>query len=284
MASKLISRDLLAVISIALVLFINGCAALQPTDTNGPRSNLPPYPIVANEPAGVERSILAWQQLSQTYGLPSNISADLQPLTGTLNSIPPNSDSSVFLPKVGSNPNQSEEETRESLRRFIAEWHNVLGADPGQLSLVDRTDDASGVKTARYEQRPFRYPLRGNFGKLVIRFQADRRIVGLSSTCLPNTDRLQAALASLTPKVTPENAATLIGQPQISAPDAAGQQHTFTLAANTVVEVRQLVAYVLLSSDKQVLEMHLAWEIDVTNGPIKTIYLDAMSEQVIAVA
>jgi hypothetical protein len=284
MASKLISRDLLAVIPIALVLFINGCAALQPTDTNGPRSNLPPYPIVANEPAGVERSILAWQQLSQTYGLPSNISADLQPLTGTLNSIPPNSDSSVFLPKVGSNPNQSEEETRESLRRFIAEWHNVLGADPGQLSLVDRTNDASGVQTARYEQRPFRYPLRGNFGKLVIRFQADRRIVGLSSTCLPNTDRLQAALASLTPKVTPENAATLIEQRQISAPDAAGQQHAFTLAANTVVEVRQLVAYVILSSDKQVIEMHLAWEIDVTNGPIKTIYLDAISEQVIAVA
>ena len=284
MASKLTSRDLLALITIAFALLTSGCAALQPTDTNGPRSNLPPYPIVANEPAGVERSILAWQQLSQTYRLPANSSVDLQPLTGTLNNIPPNSGTSVFLPKVGSNPNQSEEETRESLRRFIAEWQNLLGADPGHLSLMERTDDASGVKTARYEQRPFRYPLRGNFGKLIIRFQADRRVVGLSSTCLPNIDRLQAALASLTPKVTPEDAATLVKQRQVSALNAAGQQHTFTLASNTAVEVRQLVAYVLLSSDKQVLELHLAWEIDVTNGPIKTIYLDVISQQVIAVA
>jgi hypothetical protein len=284
MTSKLISRYLLAFIPIAFVLFTNGCATLQPTDTNGPRSNLSPYPIVANEPAGIERSMLAWQQLSKTYGIPANSSVDLQPLTGTLNTIPQNSATPLFLPKVGGNPNQSEEETRESLRRFIAEWHNLLGADPGQLSLIERTDDASGVKTARYEQRPFRFPLRGNFGKLVIRFQADRRVIGLSSTCLPNTDRLQAALASLTPKVTPEDAATIVKQRQISAVDATGQQHTFTLTPNTAVEVRQLVAYVLLSSDKQVLETHLTWEIDVTNGPIKTIYLDAISEQIIAVA
>jgi hypothetical protein len=101
---------------------------------------------------------------------------------------------------------------------------------------------------------------------------------------LPNTDRLQAALASLTPKVTSEDAATLVKQRQISALDAAGQQHSFKLAPNTEVAVRQLVAYVLLSSDKQLLEMHLAWEIDVTNGPIKTIYVDVISEQIIAVA
>jgi len=284
MASKLISRDLLALILIAVALFTDGCAALQPTDTNGPRANLSSYPIVANEPAGVERSMLAWQKLSQTYGLPANTSVDLQPLTGTLTTIPLNSNTSVFLPKVGSNPNQSEEETRESLRRFLAEWHNLLGANLGQLTLVERTEDASGVKTARYEQRTFRYPLRGNFGKLVIRFQADRRVVGLSSTCLPNTDRLQTALASLTPKITSDDAVTLVKQRQISALDPAGQQHTFTLAPNTAVDVHQLVAYVLLSSDKQVLETHLAWEIDVTNGPIKTIYLDAISEQIIAVA
>jgi len=284
MASKLISRDLLALILIAVALFTNGCAALQPTDTSGPHSNLSSYPIVANEPAGVERSMLAWQKLSQTYGLPANSSVDLQPLTGTLNTIPLNSNTSVFLPKVGSNPTQSEEETRESLRRFLGEWHSLLGANLGQLSLVERTDDASGVKTARYEQRTFRYPLRGNFGKLVIRFQADRRVVGLSSTCLPNTDRLQTALAGLTPKINSDDALTLVKQRQISALDPAGQQHTFTLAPNAAVDVHQLVAYVLLSADKQVLETHLAWEIDVTNGPIKTIYLDAMSEQIIAVA
>jgi hypothetical protein len=284
MASKLAPNRLAAVNVIAIVLFTSGCAALQPTDTNGPRTNLPPYPIAANEPTGVERSVLAWQQLSQSNGLPANISADLQPLTGTLHSVPATSGAAVFLPKVGTNPIQSEEETRESLRRFINEWRALLGADPNQLSLVERTDGASGVKIALYEQRPFRYPLRGNFGKLVIRFQSDRRVIDVSSTCLPNSDRLQASLNNLIPKVTAENAPALVKEHQISAVDASGQQHTFTLSPNDVVDVRQLVAYVLVSSDKQTLEVHLAWEIDVTNGPIKTIYLDAMTEQVVGVA
>jgi hypothetical protein len=170
------------------------------------------------------------------------------------------------------------------LRRFISEWRTLIGTEPNQLSLVARTDDASGIKTARYEQRPFRFPLRGNFGELVIRFQADRRVVDLSSTCLPNIERLQASLNNLTPKVTPENAPALVKQRQISAPDAGGQLHTFTLLASDAVDVHQLVAYTLVSQDKQTLELHLAWEIDVTNGPIKTIYLDAMTEKVIAVA
>ena len=284
MSSNLISRDTAIVVLISVTLLANACAPLQPTDTNGPRSKLPPYPIVANEPTGVERSLLAWQQLSQTYKLPANASADLQPLTGTVHSLPANSGTPISLPKVGSNPTQSEEEIRESLRRFISEWRNLIGADPSQLSLVERTDDVSGIRTARYEQRPFRYPLRGNFGKLVIRFQTDRRVVDLSSTCLPNIERLQQSLNNLTPKVTPENVSALVKEHQISAPDAGGQQHTFTLTVNDAVDVRQLVGYCMVAPDKQTLELHLAWEIDVTNGPIKTIYLDAMTEQVIAVA
>jgi len=58
---------------------------------------------------------------------------------------------------------------------------------------------------------------------------------------------------------------------------------SFTLPQNASVNVQQLVVYVLASRDGQSVDAHLAWEIDVANGPIKTIYLDAMTEQVIAV-
>src|SRR5215510_11805920 len=100
MALKVISRDSAIVVLSAFALFANACAALQPTDTNGPRSNLPPYPIVASEPTGVERSLLAWQKLLQTYGLPASASAHLQPLTGTVQSLPANAGGPV-LPRVG---------------------------------------------------------------------------------------------------------------------------------------------------------------------------------------
>ena len=277
------SRKWVATVIISLALSICGCAALQPTDTNGPRVNAPPYPIIASDSQQQEAAAIAWRQLTQRYGFGQNTPADLQPGTGTIRGIPNAATAAVFLPKVGNNPTPTEEDTRESLRRFIADWRSLLGADPDELSLVERTDDPSGVKTARYEQRPFRYPMRGNFGKLVIRFQADRKVTDLSSTCLPNTDRIQSAIANLTPKVTTETAAPLILGHAITTTDSNGQQRSFTLPQNASVNVQQLVVYVLASRDGQSVDAHLAWEIDVANGPIKTIYLDAMTEQVIAV-
>jgi hypothetical protein len=262
----------------AVALSLTACAALQPPSPNGPRSNTPPYPVIVNDSNRQESGALAWQQLSQRYGLPQNTTADLNPLLGTLHALPNSSTGSIYLPKVGDNPVQSEEETRESLRRFISDLQNLIGADLDELSLIERIDEPSGIKVARYEQRPFRYPLRGDFGILTIRFQSDRRVVDLSSSCLPNSDRLQAALNNLTPKVTAENVQSLVKGRAITKGSSS-----FTLAANSTVEVHQLVAYVTPSQDRQAIELHLAWEIDVTNGPIKTIYLDAITEQVIAV-
>lgn len=270
---------LLAMITVAT----NGCAALQPSNANGPGGNLPPYPIVGSEPEQLDAARIAWQQLAQRYGLPAENPANINPMTGTIQTLPSQS-GSIFLPKVGDVTPQTEEQTRESLRRFIVEWRNLIGADPNQLSLVERVDESSGVKIARYEQKPFRIPLRGGFGKLEIRFQSDRRVVGMSSTCIRNTDRLQAALVALVPpKVTADKVPAVLKDRSITARDATGQERTFTLSSNTPIEVHQLVVYLVPSLDQQTLQVRLAWEIDVTNGPIKTIYLDAVNEQVFAI-
>ena len=278
--ANVITSGLLITVSIGL----SSCAALQPTDANGPRSNLPPYPIAATEPTRIDTAKLAWQQLTQRYGLPQDTSLELEPATATIRSIPANPASSILLPKVGGSSVQTEEETRESLRRFIVDWQSLIGAEPNQLSLTERVDEPSGIRVARYEQRPFRYPLRGGFGNLVIRFQADRRVTDISSTCIANTDRLQTQLAALTPKVSAENAENIVRSPGVSVLSKSGQPGTLTLPASATLEVRQLVAYALPSTNQQNLELRLAWEIEVTNGPIKTIYLDAISEQVIATA
>ena len=50
-----------------------------------------------------------------------------------------------------------------------------------------------------------------------------------------------------------------------------------------VTDVRQLVAYVKEQTGKEgSLEIHLAWEIFLTNTPVKTVYLDAISDEIIA--
>ena len=263
------------------VLTTGACAAFQPTDANGPAANRPQYPIALSDVgARLEEASVAWYQLSQRYGLPGKTEANLQPYTGTLESLPANLPAPMYLPKVGSQTEPTEEDTRESLRRFIVEWQTLIGAEPNQLSLVERTDEPSGVKVARYEQRPFRYPLRGGFGSLVIRFRSNGQLVGFSSNCIPNADRLQAALNALTAAVTAEQAVNHVKTQPLNA---AGQQQVASLPANAKVEARQLVVYAQPSKDPPSgLEIRLAWEIEVTNAPISKVYLDALSDEIIA--
>ena len=283
-AGSFIGKVLLLTIALVAVVTAGACAAFQPADVNGPTANRPQYPIgLPDVSARLEEASVAWYQLSQRYGVPGKTEANLHPYTATLESLPANLPAPLYLPKVGSQTNPTEEDTRESLRRFIVEWQTLIGADPNQLSLVERTDEPSGVKVARYEQKPFRYPLRGGFGNLVIRFRSNGQLVGFSSNCIPNADRLQGMLNSLTPKITSEQAVNHIKTQPVTAVNAAGQQQNVSLPANATVEARQLVVYAQAPKDPlSGLEIRLAWEIDVTNGPVSKIFLDAISDEIIA--
>jgi hypothetical protein len=278
-----IGKRLLVMVALFAVLTAGGCAAFQPTDANGPTANTPLYPIALSDVgARLEEASVAWYQLSQRYGLPGKTEANLHPYTATLQSLPANLPGAIHLPKVGSQP-QTEEDTRESLRRFIVEWQKLIGAQPSELSLVERTDEPSGIKVARYEQRPFRYPLRGGFGTLELRFRSDGQLVGFSSNCIPNADRLQATLAGLTAKVSREQAVSHLKTQPVTIVDVNNRQQTFSLPPNAVVEARQLVIYAQPSkTPPSGLEIRLAWELDITSGPISKVYLDAISDEIIA--
>ena len=278
-----IGKRLVAMLALCAVLTTAGCAAFKPTEANGPTANTPLYPMALSDVGPrLEEASVAWYQLSQRYGLTGKTEANLHPYTATLQSLPANLPGAIHLPKVGAQP-QTEEDTRESLRRFIVEWQQLIGAQPNELSLVERTDEPSGVKVARYEQRPFRYPLRGGFGMFELRFRSDGQVVGFSSNCIPNADRLQSTLAGLTPKVSREQAASHLKTQPVTVMDANNRQQTFSLPPNAVAEARQLVVYAQPSKDPlSGLEIRLAWEVDVTNGPISKIYLDAISDEIIA--
>ena len=284
-ADSLTTRGMIVIIALTVVLAAGACAAFKPADANGPTSNAPLYPVSLSDVGPrLEEASVAWYQLSQRYGLTGRTEANLHPYTATLESLPSNLPAPIHLPKVGSQTKPTEEDTRESLRRFIVEWQRLIGADPNELSLVERTDEASGVKVARYEQRPFRYPLRGGFGTLVIRFRGDGQLVGLSSNCIPNADRIQATLNGLTTKVTAEQAVEHVRTKPLTFGGAnAQQQQTLSLPSTATINAGQLVVYARPSKDPPGgLEIRLAWEVEVTNGPVKRVYLDAISDDIIA--
>ncbi|HET9478108.1 MAG TPA: hypothetical protein VFO72_02105 [Pyrinomonadaceae bacterium] len=278
-------RYLIALLVVIAAFAMGACAALQPIDANGPQPNVPDYPIGLADPAArLEEASVAWYQMSQQYGLPSKTEANLNPYTGTLESLPAGA-GTIVLPQVGTEAVPAEEQIRESLRRFIVEWRQLIGADPDELSLVERTDEPSGIKVARYEQRPFRYPLRGGFGNLIIRFRPDRQVVSLSSNCIPHAERIQPELAGLTPTITSEQAIDQVRKQSVVISGVEGRQQTFSIPSSAALAARQLVVYAQRMTDQTSgLQLHLAWEIEVTNGPIKMVYLDAISNQVIAVA
>ncbi|MCU1267175.1 MAG: hypothetical protein JWM21_3493 [Acidobacteria bacterium] len=268
-----------------LALSLAACAAVQPISPGAPSRNQPPYPVLLTEKTQRnEAAAAAWGQLTNQQGISGKPPLALQPITATIQRLPENLSGPLYLPKVGTSAQMSAEETRESVRRFLTEWKTLIGAEPAQLSLVGESSGGDGSKTASYEQRPFSYPLRGDYGKVEVRFAPDRRVLSLTSTAIPESDRIQAALKTSLP-TTPADGipAKLVGR-TFNYSDAAGQ-HTYTVTAATQVNVQQLVVYPLvLSSPGATLEFHLAWEIGLTNAPVKIIYLDALQDEVIAVS
>ncbi len=278
-------RQAWLILLVVIGVSTSACSTLQPPDANGPRANIHQYPVVLLlDPTRQAENLLAWRHLTQSNEGAIQPEVRLSPSTATVLSLPSGLTSPIFLPAVGE-AKQTEEQIRESLRRFIAQWRPLIGADPPELSLVERIDEAGGVRLARYEQRPFRYPLRGEFGSLIIRFTADRKVVDISSTCLPDAKRLENALAEITPKLTAEDAANNLTGRSIVVPTASGPSQTFTVATLDAINVRQLVVYVKKSTDQSgPLELRLAWEIDLKNAPVRTIYLDAVESQVLGAA
>ncbi len=257
---------------------------MQPPNAGAPESSSPPYPVVFSEQRERnEAAALALSRLAPAIAPGDQMRTHFQPITATIKSLPTNLSRPLYLPQMGVKPEMTEEEIRESLRRFINDWRNLIGANPSQLSLVERTDRPDRAKIARYEQRPFRYPLRGDYGKLEIHFTADRRLLNVSSSCIPDAERLQNALAAITPQVTREDAVKRVIGESINYRDSLGNQQIYRVSSNNLKPV-ELVTYARASTGQiDTLELLIAWEINIPNAPFKYVYVDAVTNEIIAV-
>jgi hypothetical protein len=277
-------RVWLAVPLLTTALGLASCAALNPPGATGPRGDTSLYPILFTEDSRRKESIaVALNRLALQAGT-SDSGAQLQPVTATILNISPKAGSSLYLPKVGAAAVMNEEETRESLRRFIKEWQELIGSDHAKLSLLERVDQPDGTKLANYEQRPFRYPIRGNYGKLQIRFTSDRRVLNLTSSCIPDAERIQTSLSGYSIRLRSRDAVQQLRQKGLVHTDAKGTIVNFKIPAASGITPRSLVTYILPAKDNPgALEFHIAWEIEFSNAAIKFAYVDAITSETIAV-
>jgi hypothetical protein len=266
------------IIVVAFTLAASGCSVLQPPNAAGPRASEPPYPVfLAEDTRRREAAIGGLNQLGRQFGS-GKAEPRLQPVTATIESLPVGLATPLYLPKVGADPTMNEEETREALRRFISDWRGLIGADPAQLSLVAIVDQPGGAKLASYEQRPFRYPIRGDYGGLQIRLTTDRRVLNVSSSCIPDADRVQAALAGFNARLKWEDVLKQLRDSPIPYTDASGNSLSYRLPVENQTKPGMLVTFVIPSKTrKDALEFHLAWEVELANAPFKTVYIDAIN-------
>jgi hypothetical protein len=275
---------------IIVLAFVAGAcgAASNPPSPGAPNPNASPYPILLTDEQGDRRqtALAAWTRLLHEQGITSAQQPELQPVTATLSSLP-QLPVPLYLPKVGEGIPMTEEETRESLRRFINAHQELLGIDPQLLSLVERVDAADGTKRALYQQRPFlRYNFRNGFGRVEITFAPDRRILNISSTAIPEIERLRVAGAGVAPRAelqTAELVAKNLAGRTIAYTDAAGRALSYTVTAQNRVTPHQFVVYPVLREDAPpALEFHLAWEIVIEGAPFRIIYLDAITNDILS--
>ena len=265
-------------IVLLLVLGCCSCATLQPPSADAPRGEAA-YPFVISEDP--ERRQVALAAANQLFQPATANGPALQPVTATIRSLP--AGFNLFLPKLGTEAVMTEDETRESLRRFLRDWSGLIGADPARLSLVERIDLPDGTKVANYEHRPFRYPIRGPYGKVHIRFGSDRRVLSLSSTSIPDAERLQPAIASMVAKLTAEDAIARVRK-GVTYESEPGRQSTLSVSGASDVNARDLVLYVFSSAtNANALEFHLAWEVEVGGASGRKVYVDAITGDVVAV-
>jgi hypothetical protein len=271
-----------AFVFLVMIIAAPACAPTVPPNAAGPRGNLAPYPVLlAEDNHRIEAAVAAINHLMSNA--PDGATApSVQPITATIESLPTNTGAVLYLPKLGANPTMNEEETRESLRRFIKDWQGPIGADPAKLSLIERVDQPDGSKFARYEQRAFRYPIRGNYGKLEIHFTPERRVLNIVSTCIPDADKIQTSLAAVNIKLKPEDAVKQLTINDIPYSNTSGASLTFRPTANNKLEAHELVTYITASdSQAKTLVFHVAWEIGIGGAPIQVVYVDAVTGEVV---
>jgi hypothetical protein len=277
----------------ALSLMLSACAAAtRPADPSRPRgAGDQPYPItLASNPEREARALAAWQNLFGAGAAEAPPALELHPVTATLRSLPANLSALPRMPLVivKDVQQQSEEELRESLRRFIESAAPLLGVAPGELSLIEITDAAGGARRARYRQAPFRFPLRNGYGDMEITFTPDLRVTGLSSTAIPDTERLRAAITAFRgQRLTAEKAIATLADRAITFKDASGNEQTHNVSATGDATARELVVFpILREGETPSIELHIAWEIYLgAQSPPLLVYVDALTgEQLSATA
>ncbi|HYL97678.1 MAG TPA: hypothetical protein VEZ90_01900 [Blastocatellia bacterium] len=237
------------------------------------KSNQQPYPGViadsSERQASAERD---WRRMLDAYGVPA-VRADLYPITYAPKSIPAGAQAMKITPPRSS---ESEDVTslRETVKIFLERWRDLFLADPDATSLVSASHDGN-TTVLSFRQTNYPYPIAGEFGTFSLSVTQDGKLEQIDDRFIPLVDVPQRPVLERS-----ATAERVVGR-TFSINDAPGEPVQVSATDKKQVTVRQLVV-LPLKKDKNI-EVHLAWEVDVTAGRGCTVYVDAITGESLAV-
>ena len=199
-----------------------------------PRAEAPRFAVLNASDERRTAALANWKTVLGEQGAAAAPPPELRPVTATLASLPAGLSNYPRLPLVVMDKDektQSDEETRESLRRFLGTAAPLLGIELKHLSLIEVSDAGGGARRALYRQTPFAYPLRNGYGVVEVTFTPDLRVVGLSSTAIPDAEPLARSLAAVQKPLTAEQAVAALVNRTVTYNARGGAQQTLTLDA-----------------------------------------------------
>ncbi|HEX8148142.1 MAG TPA: hypothetical protein VF591_13260 [Pyrinomonadaceae bacterium] len=283
-----VRRAACGIVFFATAFMLGACAsAAKPASAERPRGSEPPrFALLAASEERRAAALANWKAVVGEQAAAGSPAPELRPVTATLASLPAGLRDFPRLPLVvaGDAQSRTEEETRESLRRFLSTAAPLLGIDLKHVSLVEVSDAAAGSRRALYRQNPFAYPLRNGYGSVEVTFTPDLRVVGLNSTAVPDAERLGRTLAAVPKTITAAQAAAALANRSVTYNDRSGAQQTRTLTQPDPAAARQLVVFPVRrdAAERAALELHVAWEVaaDNTDAPL-LVYVDAATGDVL---
>ena len=283
-----VQRIACGIVFVTLAFMHGACAsAARPAGAERPRGNEPPkFAVLAASDERHASALANWKTVVGEQAANTSPTPELRPVTDTLNALPTGLQDFPRLPLVVAEAGQkpSEEETRESLRRFLTTAAPLLGVELKHVSLVGVSDAnaaGAGAKSALYQQNPFPYPLRNGYGVVRVVFTPDLRVLQLSSTAIPDGERLARTLATVPKTLTAAQAVAALDNRTVNYTDPGGTQRTRTVTPADRKEAQQLVVFPVRrdGADAAALELHVAWEVSVGEpAPVPLfIYVDAVT-------
>jgi hypothetical protein len=247
-----------------LLLTVLVCCAARAQTPGSSKSN---YPVLIKD--STERRAKAereWRRMLDAYSVPQT-PPDFYPITYTPRSLLGVSDGIKLLAET-SPANPDPLVPREALRGFVDRWREMIGAEPGSLSLTG-ADQSGPAHRFTYKQANYAYPIAAPFGELVAVLSSDGKLTQLDDRLIPVVE-----LPSR-PTIDSEVAAKRLVGRVFTYTDLAGREQRSTVNGEAELNVKQLVIMPVEKADA--IEVRLAWEIAVGSSLSWTVFIDAVT-------